>query len=150
MHLAAFILLLFGSCQVSGNLCPSATFYITTTDATNPDCHTDCPCLTLDHLARNELPKLYNTGSLSLYILQGVHNSTVALNFVLIRKVVIFGMKCSNDLENPQTLIQLLSSNLTVSDVTILEIKCVAIDGGSGSVLEMEKHAQTQRFGLLS
>ena len=149
MHLAVIVLLLFGSSHVFSNLCPAATIYITPTNATTPDCPTDCPCFTLDHLARNELPKLCNSVSLSLYILQGVHNSTVELNFVLIQKVVIFGVKVFDDLENPPTLIRLLSSNLTFSDVSLLQIKHVEINGGGRSVLKMEKRTNSGTWSVV-
>ena len=140
MQLIVFLLLAFSYAR----LCSSATFYVTPTDATNPDCHAGYTCVTLDHLALNELPNLRNTDSVTLILLDGVHNSTVTLNFVQIRHVVMTSQNTTevlSDLDNKQTLIQLLSSNISVIDVSFLEIKNLAIDGSGQSVLLVQKNS---------
>ena len=148
MQRVVFLLLAFGLAWMSRNLCSSATFYIKPTDATNPDCPSDCPCITLDHLAANELPNLRNTDTVMLILLKGVHNSTITLTFVQIQRVVM-----TSHLQNSadfwgnattlETLIQLLSSNISVTDVSNLEIKNLAIDGGGTSVLLVQKNSKS-------
>ena len=145
MQLVVFLLLTFGLAGVSCDSSSPATFYIKPTNATNPDCPSDCPCVTLDHLAVNELSNLKNTDSVTLILLEGVHTSTVTLNFVQIQHVVMISQNRAHlewaDMETPQTLIQLLSSNISVVDVSNLDIKNLAIDGGGTSVLLMQKNS---------
>ena len=140
MWLAVSVLLVFGSCPVLCGL--TTTIYITPTNATNPECPRDYPCVTLDHLAVFQLPKLSHTASVKLILLEGVHISTVMMEFVSIRHIVMTGpLSIVSDLEYPRTLIQLLSSNITVSETSSLEIKNLAVDGNSHSVLMMKKNS---------
>ena len=90
------------------------------------------------------MPNLRNTDSVTLILLEGVHNSTITLNFVQIRHVVMTSQNSAEvwaDLDNQRTLIQMLSSNISVIDVSFLEIKNLAIDGSGQSVLLVQKNS---------
>ena len=140
------VMLTFGPAGVSCDSCSPATFYIKPSNASNPDCPADCPCVTLDYMAMDKLPNLRNTDSVTLILLEGVHTSTVQLNFVQIKHVIITS-RSTADLwtvgETPPTLIRLLSSNISVIDASILEIKNLAVDGSGTSVLLVQKHSDS-------
>lgn len=140
------VMLTFGFAGVSCDSCSPATFYIQPSNASNPDCPADCPCVTLGDMAMNKLPNLRNTDSITLILLDGVHTSTVPLNFVQIQHVIITSQNTADlwtVVETPPTLIRLLSSNISVIDVSILEIKNLAIDGSGTSLLLVQKHSDS-------
>ena len=134
------LLYYFVGIPVISEACPTATFYITPTNANNPDCLSDCPCVTLDDLATNQLPQVRNTDSLSLIFLKGVHDSTVTMNFEQIQHVSMTTLNTFKDLGDTQTLIRLLSSNITVTDAAIFEMEHLAIhSGGPQSLFLLKK-----------
>lgn len=145
------VTLVFGVSEVSCDSCPSGsyTFYIKPFNASRSDCPVaGCPCITLDHLAVNELPSQRNSDSITLVLLEGIHTSTVPLSFIEIQHVIIAGQNTADlwavtdaEAPDPLTIIQLQSSNISVIDVSILEIKNLAIDGGGRAVLLMQKHS---------
>ena len=153
------LVLAFRLAEVSCDSCsPASTFYIKPSNGSNSDCPADCPCITLDHLAINELPNRRNTYSITLILLDGVHNSTVSLSFVQIKHVVVTSQNTVNlwavtELEAPPTLIQLLSSNISVVDVSTLEIKNLVIDASGRGVLIVESVRQApswiKQYGIL-
>ena len=162
MQLVVFLLVMLRHAGVSCDSYSPATFYIKPSNASNTNCPTDCPCVTLDHLAVNELPNRRNTDSITLILIEGIHTSTVPLNFVQIQQVIITSRN-NADLwtstvgETPPTLIRLLSSNISVVDVSILEVKSLAVDGSGMSVLSMQKYSgpwtisfdQVVMFGII-
>ena len=149
MKLVNFLLsliLAFRLAEVSCDSCSLATFYIKPSNGSNSECPTDCPCITLDQLAVNKLPNRRNTDSITLILLDGVHNSTISLSFVQIKHVIVTSQNTVNlwaVVETPPTLIQLLSSNISIVDVTTLEIKNLAIDASGRGVLIVQKHSDS-------
>lgn len=115
----------------------------------NSDCPADCPCITLNQLAVNELiTNRRNTDNITLILLDGLHTSTVLLSFAQINHVIVTSQDTVNlwaATETPQTLIQLLSSklNILVVDVSTLEIKNLAIDASGRGVLLVQKHSDS-------
>ena len=133
-----------GLARVSCDLCSPATFYIKPSNSSNSDCPTEnfCPCITLDHLAANELLNRRNTDSITLILLDGVHTSTVPLNFVQIKHVVVTNQNTVYSwaaAEAPVTKIQLLSSTISVIEVSNLKIDNFEIVGSSKSVFLVQK-----------
>ena len=136
--------LAFGLARVSCNSCSPATFYIKPSNSSNSDCPAEnfCPCITLDHLAANELLNRRNTDSITLILLDGVHTSTVPLNFVQIKHVVVTNQNTAYSwaaAEAPLTKIQLLSSTISVIEVSNLEIENFEIVGSGRSVFLVQK-----------
>ena len=123
----------------------SATIYIKPDDAANSDCPVEYPCVTLDHLALHELPNLSNTNGLSLIVLDGVHDSTIAIKFVHINHVVITGQRVNaiQGLNDSQPSIRMLASNIIATDVTLFEITNLAFTGDGKSMVTVQKHSET-------
>ena len=142
--LSLTILLLSASSQrgVLCDFCPPTTFYIKPTDAANPDCPADCRCITLDQLATKELPDLRYTDLVTLVLLEGIHTSTVALNFRGIKHVVVTSRNGAasvwTDADPSQTQIRLLSSNISIMDASLIEVSNLVIDGGGESLFLMQ------------
>ena len=137
-----------GLARVSCNSCSPATFYIKPSNSSNSDCPAEnfCPCVTLDHLAANELPNRRNTDSITLILryTQWCTHFDCFTKFCtkLIKHVIVTSQNTVYSwaaAEIPPTKIQLLSSNISVIEVSNLEIENFEIVGSSRSIFSVKK-----------
>ena len=143
MLLVTICILVINFICTPSNADASATVYIKPKNTANPDCPVSYPCVTLDRFALQLLPNLSNTNSLSVIIMNGVHNLSVALDFIHIRHVAIDRVDAVENSRENRASIRLLASNITVSDVAVLELKNVVFVGDGKSAIITRKDSST-------
>lgn len=97
--------------------------------------------ITLDDLAKNQLPRLNNTVKVSLTFLSGFHNLTTNLNFLNIAQVLMIG-------RDDRPRIQLEGGGIVIQNTSEVEVSRLEINGGGLYSLKIYKNLEIGKATL--